>query len=234
MKKIAIILCILTAFVANSQNNSGTSTLNGGFRINTKTMKAHPFLLNEWVIGQLVDYNGKLSERKLLNYDLVNNNPTYKTSKDQKDIMTIDSSPYSGFVLVDKNQKKYLFSKIDGSAFKKTKKETKFYQLINAPSKKIILESRKKLKDPNASGWYSSSGGNNTSRSTEAATYNLLKTLYVLNKAGEYVKVKLSASSVAKALKSKKKEIRRYIKQNNIKIKKAEDLIPVVEYYYSL
>ena len=63
----------------------------------------------------------------------------------------------------------------------------------------------------------------------------VLKTaVYVLNKQNKYVKVKLSSSSISKALKDKKKEIRSFIKQRGLKIKKASDLIPIVDYYYSL
>ena len=72
------------------------------------------------------------------------------------------------------------------------------------------MESKKNFKDPNASGWSSSNG------SSVASKYTLSTNLYVQNKAGKYVKVKLSASSVAKALKDKKKEIRNYIKIGKI------------------
>ena len=230
MKKTTImILFLITGICANGQNNTGGSSISGGFKIKSKTTKGHQFLLKKWVTGYLVDNSGKLSEKKLLNYDIYNNNPTFKASNDQTDIMVIDKNLYSGFILSDNNRKKYIFSKIEGSSFKKGKRGAKYYELINAPKKTILLESYKVLKDPNSHGFVPTS-----TNSTKAGKFVLKTAVYVLNKQNKYVKVKLSSSSISKALKDKKKEIRSFIKQRGLKIKKASDLILIVDYYYSL
>ena len=225
---ITVLFLAFSMTFVNAQNAGGGTDISDGFKIFRSKVQGHQYLLEKWVPGFLVDMNGKVSEKKLLNYDIKNNFATYKTSNQQKEVMVINSDLYSGFLLTGADNKRYLFSKIAGDAFKKPKKMTKFYQLINSPSKRIILESKKNFKDPNASGWAASNG------SSVAAKYTLSKSLYVLNRAGKYVKIKASASSLTKALKDKKKELRNYIKSNNISIKNASDLIPVVDYYHSL
>lgn len=229
MKKIiSFLLLVSVVFVTNGQNLRGGSSLSDGFKINRKGSQGHQFLLDNWVDGYLVDNNGKLSSKKLLNLDIYNNDPTYKVSNSQKDVFVIDGNLFSGFVLVDKNKKKYIFSKIDGKDFKKTKKTAKYYQLINAPNKNIIIEVAKKLKDPNASGWSSSKDNTLSAKFVKKETY------YILNNSGKYVKIKLSSSSLTKALSDKKLQIRSYIKSNNIKIKTTDDVITVLNYYNTL
>lgn len=229
MKKImSFILLVTITFVANSQNLRGGSSLSDGFQINRKGTQGHQFLLENWVEGFLVDNNGKLSSKKLLNLDIYKNTPTYKFSNSQKDIFVLDNSLYSGFVLIDKNKKQYIFSKIDGKKFKRAKKETKYYQLLNAPKKNLILESVKKMKDPNARGWSSSRDNTLSAKFIKKDNY------YVLNNSGKYVKIKLKESSLVSALKDKKRQIRAYIKSKNMKIKTPADVIAVLNYYHSL
>ncbi|NVK53685.1 MAG: hypothetical protein HWD85_12185 [Flavobacteriaceae bacterium] len=229
MKKlIATLLLVSITFVTNSQNLRGGSSLSDGFKMNRKDTQGHQFLLNDWVEGFLVDNNGKMSSKKLLNLDIYNNNPTYKASNSQKDIFVIDNSLFSGFVLIDKNKKQYIFTKIEGNKFKRGKKETKYYQLLNAPKKSFILESIKKMKDPNASGWTSSLNN------TKVAKFVKKEAYYILNSKGKYEKIKLKESHILKALKDKKKQVKAYIKSNNINIKSPADVITVLDYYASL
>ncbi len=227
-KTILAVILLVSAFSINAQSSRATSDLSHGYDTKKKMTQGHQFLLDDWVIGFLVDNNGKLSKRKLLNYDIYNNNPTSKTNTTTKDILVIDKNLYSGFVLKDSKNEQYIFSKIDAYDFESKKKETKYYQLVNAPKKTVIVESRKVMKDPNASGW-SSSG-----LSTKAAKFVMKTSIYVLNSNNKYVKVKLSSSSISKSLKDKKKEIKAFIKQKDLKIKTASDLIPIMDYYHSL
>ena len=96
----------------------------------------------------------------------------------------------------DYNENKYIYTKIGRDKFSRKKKEDKYYQLIDAPNKNILLETSKKLKDPNASGWTSSRDN------TLSASFVMKTQYYVLNKDKVYVKTKLSSGSVAKALNS--------------------------------
>lgn len=229
MKKfLTTILIVFSIITVNAQSNNRSSNISDGFNINRKNAKGHQFLLDNWVLGYLVSNDGKLSEKMLLNYDIHYNNPTSKTSNEMKDIVVIDKNLYSGFVLVDANENKYIYTKIGRDKFSRKKKEDKYYQLIDAPNKNILLETSKKLKDPNASGWTSSRDN------TLSASFVMKTQYYVLNKDKVYVKTKLSSGSVAKALKDQKKVIQSYIKQNKLKFKNVNDLIKVMNYYNSL
>ncbi len=229
MKNIfTVLLVTFSVLIVNGQNNIATSNVGDGFKTFRKGTKGHQFLLDEWVDGYLVENSGKLTEKKLLNYDIHFNKPTYKLDRSVKDVMVLDRNLYSGFILLDAKSNRYIFSKVEGSKFAKSKKEDKYYQLINAPGKNIILESSKKLKDPNASGWTASSNNN------LAAKFVMKSQYYVLNKNNMYVKVKLSSGSISKALKDKKKEVKAFIKSKGLKLKSTDDLIQIMNYYATL
>lgn len=228
MKNILLIFAVLITLASFSQNNRGGNSLSDGFKIKSGTMKGHPYLLTDFVKGYAIDLNGNLTEQKLLNYDIYNNNLTFQKVNASKDVMVVSTATYSGFILSDENKKDYLFSKIEGSKFLKTKKTTKFYQIAKAPSKNVIIESIKLLKDPNASGWSSSS------LSTKRAEFALTTFTYVLNKDGLFIKVKPTKSSILKAFKDEKKKISAFINENGLSVKTAQDLVPIVDYYLSL
>ena len=229
MKNIlTVVILFIGVITIHAQGMRGTSNISDGFGINSKSTKGHQFLLKEWVIGYLVDNTGKLTEKRLLNYDIHYNKPTYKVSNDSKDVMVLDNELFSGFVLMDAKKRRYIFTKINGDQFSRKKKDNKYYQLIDAPNKHVIQESYKELKDPNATGW--SSSRDNTLR----ASFSLKTYYYVLNKNGKYVKVKLSSGSVAKALKDKKKQVQSFIKSNKLKFKNTNDLVKVMNYYKTL
>ncbi len=228
MKTYLSILCIACTIFTYAQNDVGGNTITDGFKMQAGSLKGTPYLLSEWVSGYAVDNNGHLTEEKLLNYNIYENVLTFKPVNGSKDIMAINSNSYSGFILTNDKGEDYLFSKIEGHQFSKAKKDTKFYQLVAPPSKNVLLETRKVLKDPNASGWTSSQN------TTKRAEFQTSTTYYVLGQNKKYTKISLSNSSVAKAFKDKKKEISNYIKQNNIKIKTAADVDKVATYYHSL
>jgi len=228
MKNIFLLFTFLITLVSFSQNNRGGNSLSDGFKITSGTMKGHPYLLTDFVNGYAVDLNGNLTEQKLLNYDIYANNLTFKKVNATEDIMVVSTDTYSGFILSDANKNDYLFTKIEGSEFAKPKKTTKFYQIAKAPSKNVIIESVKFLKDPNASGWSSSS------LSTKRAEFELKTYTYVQNKNGLFVKVKPSKSSILKVFKDKKKEIAAFISEKGLTIENAQDLVPIVDYYLSL
>ena len=169
-----------------------------------------------------------MSEQKLLNYDIQKNNLTFKNNQSSEDIFVINPLDYAGFIISDSKKKDYSFIKIKGSDFKKQKKNDKHYQLVKGNSNLVILESQKILKDPNSSGWSSSS------LSTKSAEYILNTTIYILDESQQYIKVNATKSSILKALKNEKQEIIKYINDNSIIIKSASDLVPILEFYHSL
>ncbi len=133
----------------------------------------------------------------------------------------------SGFILKTEN-KDLLFSKISGEQFEKSQKLTKYYQIVKAPSRLVIIEYKKELKDPNANGWMSSKDN------TLNAEYKLEKDYYILNKKNKYEKVKLNTRSLLKVFKERKDAISDYMDSNEIEIKSAEDLLLIADFYHNL
>lgn len=228
MKYLLFTIALFFSITIFSQSDRGTSNIGDGYASKKGNVKGHPYLFQNWGSGYLIDSNGKLSEEKLLNYDILNHNLTYKVNTSSEEIFVINGDQYPSFIVTDSKKTDFSFAKIKGSDFQKAKKVDKYYQLVNGNSNLVILESLKILKDPNASGWSSSS------LSTKSAEYNLNTTIYILNDSEQYVKVKANKSSILKALKDKKKEIDAYLNDNNTKIKTESDLVSILEYYHSL
>ena len=106
MKKYITILFLTVAIVGYSQGDRGTSDLKHGIKLRKDNFKGHGYLLNDWVSGFAVDLNGKLTEEKLLNYDIYQNKLTFKKETASDDIMVITTSSYSGFMLTDEKTDK--------------------------------------------------------------------------------------------------------------------------------
>jgi len=188
--------------------------------------KGTPFLTQAWYVGYGILEDGTVTRPQILNYDIHGNNLVYKVDNSDKVMKLLDNS-FTGFLLKDEDGD-LLFSKIDGNDFDKSKNDKKYYQIVKAPSRSVIVEYVKKLKDPNSSGWTSSMNN------TLSAEYVLSTNYYVLNKNSKYEKVKLSNKGALKVFKDKKNKISSFIKSNNIKIERPMDLFQVAEYYHSL
>lgn len=223
---LLLLLCSITA-ISYAQNTRGTGTLSNDFSLKKNGTKGHVYLLNDWSEGIIVESNGNQKTVALLNFDIFNNQLTFKSHKTDTNAKVFSTAAHNGFSISDEHGKNFEFIKIEGSKFLKSKKETGFYQSLLSENT-IIVEHRKKLNDPNASGWSSSS------TTTKSAEYQTYENTYALNKQGKYVKVQQSQGSVLKALKDKKKELANYIKQEHLNIKKTSDFISLVNYYHSL
>jgi hypothetical protein len=227
MKTLLKLLVLFIAITLNAQNSRGTSDISHGVKLYKGATKGHAFFLNDWVPGQLVDANGTLSETMLLNYNTHEDKLTYKN--EQGDIMVIDASRFVGFLMGDHaSNKSYLFARLEGSEFAQSKKVTKYYQIVSPPSRNVIVESIKKMEDPNARGWTSSSTNNKT------VSFNTVRHVYVLGINQKYIRTKPTKGSILKVFKDKKKELESFILSKNIEINEAEDLDKVVGYYHSL
>lgn len=229
MKKISFIIAFLTAVSGFSQSSNNTNSFGDGFRIGLEAQGGHPFLVNDWYTGNLVKNDGSVTGKTLLNYHLIDNLlVSMNMVNGEKTFKELNINDYSGFVITDDKNNVQIYSKIEGSKFDKNKNESKFYLIVSAPTKNVILEITKSFKDPNASGW------NSSTNTTKRGAYKERTQAYVLNKSGKYEKIKLSNNGVLKVYKDKKKELKEYITKNNIDIKEPKDLIQTVAYYYSL
>jgi len=223
---VSLLFSLLTISTVCSQNPTNSGNLADGFKIMRGDSKGTPFLTQAWYVGYGILEDGTVTRPQILNYDIHGNNLVYKVDNSDKVMKLLDNS-FTGFLLKDEDGD-LLFSKIDGNDFDKSKNDKKYYQIVKAPSRSVIVEYVKKLKDPNSSGWTSSMNN------TLSAEYVLSTNYYVLNKNSKYEKVKLSNKGALKVFKDKKNKISSFIKSNNIKIERPMDLFQVAEYYHSL
>lgn len=226
MKAILFLVLIFFSFQVSGQQDTGTSTISDGYRTNRGGVKGHPFFLDEWVIGYGIQADSTLTQPEMFNYDIHQNNLTYRTGNEPNNIMVVTNESLIGFVLKDKGSEDMIFLKFKGDHFEKSKKYNKFYMVLDPATKYVIVEPIKELDDPNASGWAASS------TNTKSAKYDYKENIYILNNNGKYEQVNLKKSSVLKALKDKRNEISRYISSQNIQFNSVEDLIPVLEIYH--
>ena len=223
---ISLLFSLLTISTVCSQNPTNSGNLSDGFKIMRGDSKGTPFLTEAWHVGYGILEDGTVTRPQQLNYDIHGNNLVYKTGSSDQVMKLLDNS-FTGFLLKDEDGD-LLFAKIDGNDFDKSKDDTKYYQIVKAPSRAVIVEYVKKLKDPNSSGWTSSMNN------TLSSEYVLSTYYYVLNKDNKYEKVKLSNKGALKVFKDRKNKISSFIKSNNIKIETPMDLFQVAEYYHSL
>lgn len=227
MKSILIFIIAAMSTLVSAQNDRGSTRLSDGFKITRGEEKGSPFLLAEWVLGYGINKDSTLTPPMLLNYDISGNNLTYRIGEGQEDIMKV-TEDYMGFVLKGEGIPDMAFMKLDGSQFEKSKKESKYYLIAKAPSKKVVVEQIKSFDDPNSSGWAASSSNN------KVGEYKYKEKLYILNKEGKYSEVKSNKSSILKLFKDQKKKVSDFISSEDLDLNLLNDLVRVTEYYYTL
>ncbi|MCM4157510.1 hypothetical protein [Gramella sp. AN32] len=227
MKKLFTLICAIVGITSlSAQNPTNSGNLAEGFKIMRSGAEGTPYLSEDWYIGYGIFKDGTTSRPQQMNYDIHGNNLVYKTAGNDNVMKLMDNS-FQGFILKNGDEE-MLFAKIDGNAFDKEKDDEKYYQIVKAPSRNVIIQYEKKLDDPNASGWMSSKDN------TLNAEYKMDIEYYVMNKDGKYEEVKLKNNSVLKVFKDKKSKLSSYMVSNNIDIDTAEDLSKVVDYYHSI
>lgn len=225
-KSIFLTFGLFLSLTVLGQNPTNSGNLADGFKIMRQDSKGSPFLTEKWHVGYGVLEDGSTTRPQQLNYDIHGNNLVYKVAGSDQVLKLLDES-LSGFIL-KKDEEELLFTKINGSDFAKTKKEDKYYQIVKAPSRNVVIEYVKELDDPNNSGWTSSNNN------TLSAEYKLNTDYYVLNGNNKYEKVKLKNKSALKVFKDKKKELSSFISKKKINIDTPEELLEVADYYHSL
>lgn len=223
---VSLLFSLLAITTVYSQNPTNSGNLSDGFKIMRSDSKGTPFLTEAWNVGYGILEDGKITRPQQLNYDIHGNNLVYKVGSSDQVMKLLDNS-FTGFILKDEDGD-LLFAKIDGNDFDKSKDHAKYYQIVNAPSRAVIVEYVKELKDPNSSGWTSSMNN------TLSSEYILKTNYYVLNKNSKYDKVKLNNRGALKVFKDKKNKVSNFMKSQNIKIETPMDLFQVAEYYHSL
>ncbi len=222
----SLLLFLFSMTTVISQNPTNSGNLADGFKIMRSESKGTPFLTEDWLVGYGIFEDGKTSRPQQLNYDVHGNNLVYKVAGSNQVLKLLDNS-FTGFILKGEEED-LLFTKIEGSQFEKPRDQTKYYQIVQAPSRTVLIEYEKELNDPNASGWMSSM---DNSLSPE---YELKTSYYVLNKNNKYEKVKLKNKSALKVFKDKKGKISDFMSSKKIEIETPMDLLLVADYYHTL
>ncbi len=226
MKYLFYLSLFLIPTLIAAQNPVNSGDLRDGFKIMRGNTKGTPFLTEKWHVGYGVFENGNTSRPQKMNYDIHGNNLVYQTGENSQVLKLLDNE-FTGFILKGQNED-LIFTKVPGNQFDDAKKEAKYYKVVKAPSRKVLVEFQKDFDDPNASGWTSST------QNTKTAEYDLEINYYVLNPENKYEEVKLKERSVLKVFKNKKDELETFIESNNIDLETPEDLLKIVEYYYSI
>ncbi|MCP9201552.1 hypothetical protein MKO06_16700 [Gramella sp. GC03-9] len=226
MKYLIYLSIFFISVLTQAQNPVNSGDLSDGFKIMRNDLKGSPFLTQKWYVGHGVLKDGKLTTPQIMNYDIHGNNLVYKANENE-DVLKLLDNNFTGFILKAETGE-LIFTKIPGEQFEKNKKDTKYYQIVNPPSRLVVTEFYKELDDPNASGWTSST------QSTKSAEYDLEVDYYVLNPKNKYEEVKLKERAILKIFDDKKKELESFINSNDIDINSPEDLFKIVEHYYSL
>lgn len=228
MKSILPVILLFFNLSLLGQNDIGSTNIRDGYKAKRGGVEGHPFFLDNWVVGYGIKADSSLTQPEMFNFDIYQNNLTYRRGDGANDIMTVTDDNLIGFVLKDQGKEDLTFLKINSNRFEKTKKEDKFYLVLDPATKYVIVETIKELDDPNASGWSSSSSN------TKSAEYDYKENIFILNIENKFVEVKLKKSSILNALKDKKSVISNFLTSNNISLDSPQDLVPVIEFYHSL
>lgn len=213
------------AQVAQPSGKLKVNTSPGGIieEINTEeavAAKGSIYLNEEWAIGTIFFRNGETMINTLLKYDLKNHVFKIKYDNRVKAIQEIDIEKFeftgSGQVnTVYVNANQYRIHGAGLSGFFEIKEEGKL-GLLSLVKLRMIKPNYVPTHDAGE----------------KAARYIVDRQLYFL-KSDEVFPVPGNKSKIMTIFEDKKEVIQNFIKENNLKLKRSEDLIQVVEYYNS-
>lgn len=192
-------------------------------------MKGHDFVYNEWNRGMLVLNDSVFSKQDYLKYDALNDRVLIKSSNNSNEIMNITDRTLTGFSILDVTKNlKHDFVKLNGAHFKDNA-ASGFYEIIfNLSNTNYFIKKNKKIIfDPNRS------------KGTMAINnlpleYKDNNSYYIKNSEGLYANVRLNKKSIKSVLTKNILKVNEFIKINKIKFKSEQDVMKLVNYYYSI
>ena len=192
-------------------------------------MKGHDFVYNEWNRGMLVLNDSVFSKQDYLKYDALNDRVLIKGSNNSNEIMNITDRTLTGFSILDVTKNlKHDFVKLNGAHFKDNA-ASGFYEIIfNLSNTNYFIKKNKKIIfDPNRS------------KGTMAINnlpleYKDNNSYYIKNSEGLYANVRLNKKSIKSVLTKNILKVNEFIKINKIKFKSEQDVMKLVNYYYSI
>jgi len=184
------------------------------------------YLFKEWNNGMLVLNDTVFSNQKYLKYDAFRDRVLIKKSNQ---IIEITDRSLTGFSILAVNSNfKHDFVKLNSTDFIGGSKDG-FYEVVYNEQKTnyFIKKESKVIYDPNRS------KGSQTINNYPLK-YDSKTDFFIKNDAGLYVKVRLNKKDINTLLSKNSKRIKQFIKDEKINYRKEEDVLKLVNYYYSL
>tara|TARA_R110001583_G_scaffold34847_5_gene116626 strand:- start:16255 stop:16902 length:648 start_codon:yes stop_codon:yes gene_type:complete len=192
-------------------------------------IKGNDFIYNEWNSGILVFNDSVFSKQAYLKYDVYRGQVLIRNTKKPDEIIEISDRTLTGFAILERNRNlKHNFVKLKSFNFE-GEAEDGFYEIVinHWNVNYFIKKNSKVVYDPNRS--EGSQTANNLPFEFKDKTE-----YYILNSDGLYVNVRLKKKDIKSVLNKNTKLVDTYIKTNKIKFHKENDVMKLVNYYYSL
>ncbi|MGJ8745239.1 hypothetical protein [Polaribacter sp.] len=192
-------------------------------KYNVDGIDGHQYLLDEWGTGKIIINDSIDAVQSRIQLDLVSGEPIIGNASRAKKGFILRDKSITGFVINNTP-----FVRIAKEKF--TEEVDRDYFAVPTLSDKnyLIINYNKILKEP-----YVLNNGYNDSSELKKK-YVTIKKYYILTKNDTYVNVKLKEKYILKELEDKKKELKKYIKSNKLKLKNEADVVKLLTYYYSI
>lgn len=192
-------------------------------------IKGNDYIYNEWNLGMLVLNDSIFSKQEHLKYDVYNDRVCIKYSDNLDEIIEITDRSLTGFSILEGDSRlKHDFVKLNSSNFT-GEANTGFYEIVfNIQNTNYFIKKNAKIVfDPNRS------KGSQTENNFPLE-YQDKTTYYLKNDKGLYKEVRLKEKDIMPILKHNTKALSSYIEAYDIRFNKEEDVMKLVNYYYSL
>jgi len=226
---IALVLLINNVFAQNIDYLSQQDHYGRIVILQNNEIKGKDFVYDEWNGGMLVLNDSVFSKQDYLKYDVYKNRVLIKNNKNLDEIIEIADKSLTGFSIFEGNHNlKHDFVKLKSNAFKSDGKNG-FYEIVyNSQNTNYFIKKHTKIIfDPNRS------KGSQTFNNFPLE-YHDNTTYYLKNVDGLYAKVRLKKKDIKPLLPKHTKALDSYIKANKINFSKENDVVKLVNYYYSL
>jgi len=229
MRKLLILTCLLglffgaplsTSLYAQNISSAGSNENVRDLAANDNTMtimtfdtryegvKGHPYLMDNWVEGQLNTSDGKAYKNVELKYDL-NRDELVLRKKATSEVVVLFNEQVKGFSLLGRE---FVMIKNDEGSH--------FYELLTTGDSPLLARRKKKLLKADYEGAYSA--GRTQDEFLDAASAYYIQKDQILHP------LKLNAKSIATALDVSAKEVKQKVKAQKLFLKEEKDLITLL------
>ncbi|MEE9409132.1 MAG: hypothetical protein V3V28_13775 [Polaribacter sp.] len=188
----------------------------------TDGINGHQYLLDEWGYGQITINDSINAPQARIQYDMVAGEPIIGNAARAKKGFILRDKSVTGFVINNTS-----FVRIETNRFVDDVYRNYFAVPTLSKGNYLLIDYNKTLKEP----YVLNNGYNNTELNKKYVT---IKKFYILNKDNKYANVRLKEKDILKVLSDKKKELKKYIKSNRLKVKNESDAVKLLAYYHTL